>query len=280
MNKYKIKYKMSLESQYEILPKLNNPPELPSQPPPKYLSKRPPSPPKSLPPSKSMAPTRIQSVLKDVKNLKYGLVVVFCAGEPYIDPVTKEFHLPETEYNEKVGKEMYVGCKKRLDVAGKLGEETGTMILVGGSFEKVNTMYKYLISQGGVSSDKLYLLESYPSTMGNLWALKKLLDQMEEISEEEETFITRETKRIYFLADAWQIHRIMAFATDIISNEYQLVPLPVQAFKATSEEFISEVSYQNRMVSEFKGLLDYYQGKYEKQEKDYDYWTSKLHVHL
>jgi hypothetical protein len=252
---------MSSTDQYQTLPTSKPPKSLPP-------SREPPAPPlpKRPPPIRS----------KKSSGLKYGLVVVFCAGEPYIDSETQEIYLPETEFKDNVNGEIYVGCRQRLEATIKLANQTETMILVGGSFDKVEAMHQYL-ARRDVSSEKLYLLESHPSTIGNLWALRKLLDKMEEIPIDEQPFVTRKTRRIHFLANAWHIHRIMAFATDIIPYQYQLVPLVAEAFQLPSANILNTLPYYNRLENEFEGLYDYYHGNYQNQDQPYEFWKSILH---
>jgi len=214
--------------------------------------------------------------------VNYGLVVVLCAGDPYIDTETDEIFLPETEYqegddsNSEIKGDVYVGATLRMQMAIRLAPQVSNMLLVGGSLAKVEAMYEYL-TRNGVSPDKLYLLESHPSTLGNMWAIRKMLEQMPE--DTASTATEREARRIYILTNAYHQHRAMRFASDIIPFQYQVVPLVAESYldHKVNKQLMQKEYYLRRMQKEYRGLYDYERGHYQDQDKPEDYWKCIFH---
>ncbi len=193
------------------------------------------------------------------------VIAVLCAGNPQIKKVNGN---DEVDLGLNTDKSGYLGGAVRFNAAVKLCDQAKTLILVGGSIEKVKAMRQYLVSRG-CDASKLILVESDPDTNGNVHAIRKL------INSQEGPFGGVWPERLGILTNFYHQHRAMRFAADILNPKVTLVPLVAEAF--TDADYWNEKEeFYKRMTCEINGLRQWEAGDYRDQTKPHDQWKCNI----
>ena len=207
-------------------------------------------------------------------QINYNIVIVLCPSESRT--LNDEYAFYELDKDkEEIEKLIYVGGKIRMQAAVDIASRVRKFIVVGGSKPKVDDMKSYLEQEFTKDikrrrlekAPKVIRIESNSDTNGNLWAIKKLV---------EESALSQ--PRVAILTNFYHLLRAMRMAKDILPD-VSLLPLAAEAIVERGDPAYSTYTQEFllRLTRETNGLRDWENGEYRDQDKKEAKWKAKTY---
>jgi hypothetical protein len=198
---------------------------------------------------------------------KYSVVVLFNASER-----NEKGEFEEIIY--KKNRAIYLGGQTRMNAAREIAPEVDTYILVGGSKKKVNDMKSFLeesFRKGGLSRyPRLVRVQSEETSLGNLWAVKKIFNKIKG-----KDFLKNRT--IYLMTNEYHIPRVSRLTADIFAGLHiTFIPIVAEEilFNHESDSAAYKSALNERLIDESKGIEDWESGVYINQFNKEEFWPS------
>lgn len=198
---------------------------------------------------------------------KYSIVVLFNASER-----NEKGEFEEIIY--KKNRAIYLGGQTRMNAAREIAQQVGTYILVGGSEKKVNDMKSFLeesFRKGGLSRyPRLVQVQSEETSLGNLWAVKKIFNKIKG-----KDFLKNRT--IYLMTNEYHIPRVSRLASDVfIDVGIHFIPIVAEEvlLNHVSHNAVYKNALNERLIDESKGIEDWESGVYINQFNKEEFWPS------
>ncbi len=199
---------------------------------------------------------------------KYKLVILLCPSALNSSGYFDEFSLDGS----------YLGGQTRMGAAVDISSRVETFVVVGGTKKKIDDMAKYLRTEFKKNKvkpkPKIIRIQSEADTTGNLWAVKRTFREFKGVS-------WLKNKRVGLMTNFYHLPRAMRFSADIFKDE-KMIFLPIIAEAVVnnigrSSYLLYPTAFLVRVFNDIKGLKDWEEKKYAKQDKREDEWKYRCY---
>lgn len=204
---------------------------------------------------------------------EFDVVILLGASEATVLGGERIYHELEPDKQSPEDR-IYVGSRVRMQAAVDIAGNVRIFVVVCGSKKKVDDIKAYL--ESGFSGKRLpkrphvLRIESQPDTLGNLWALRKFL---------EEHRISLPSGKAGILTNFYHMPRTLRLASEVFP-ETVFRPIAAESVGPEPASGYREHSgpHELRIAREISGLNDWQNARYTRQEiRDVSEWQYTCH---